>query len=158
MSFSMILRPIKNDRGFTLGELMAALVVFAIVTAVAVPSYLSAQPGLRLNGGAREVLGKLMWARSKAVQLNTTYAVTFPSDYSMQIFNDTNANGTADAGEWSQTVDLQTDYSGITLSKSGSDPTFGGRGTAAGSTTITVSNGTNTKTVTVSATGNVKIN
>ncbi len=157
MCCSKLLGRFRGDEGFTMGELMATLAVFAIVAAIAVPSYLSAQPGLRLNGGAREVLGKLMWARSKAVEQNSTYAVTFPTNTSLQIFNDTNGNGSADVGEWSQTIDIQTDYSGITLSKSGSDPTFNGRGTAAGSTTITISNGSSSKTVSVSATGNVKI-
>ena len=130
-----------------MAELMATLALFSIVAAIAVPSFLSAQPGLRLNGAAREVLGKLMWTRSKAVVQNSTYVVTFPNDHTLQITS----------GAWSQTIDLQTDYSGITLSKSGSDPTFNGRGTAAGITTITISNGSSSKTVTVSATGNVKI-
>lgn len=138
-----------------MAEMMATLALFAIVAAIAVPSYLSAQPGLRLNGGAREVLGKLMWARSKAVQLNTTYAVTFPTDHSLQIT----------AGAWNQTIDLQTDYPGITLSKSGSTPEFNSRGTCVDAsdhttpctTTITITNGSSSKTVTVNATGNVKI-
>ena len=147
----------RDDQGFTLGEMMATLAVFAIVAAIAVPSYLSAQPGLRLNGGAREVLGKLMWARSKAVEQNSTYTVTFPTNHSLQIFNDTNGNASVDVDEWSQTIDLQTDYPGITLSQSGSDPTFNGRGTAAGSTTITISNGSSSRAVTVNVTGNVKI-
>jgi prepilin-type N-terminal cleavage/methylation domain-containing protein len=137
----------NDDHGFTVAELMATLGVFAIVAAIAVPSFLSAQPGLRLNGGAREVLGKLMWTRSKAVEQNSTYTVTFPTDHTLLITS----------GAWSQTIDLQTDYSGITLSKSGSDPTFNGRGTASGSTTITISNGSSSRTVTVSPTGNVKI-
>lgn len=143
MCCSKLTGSFRDDRGFSLGEMMAALAVFAIVAAIAVPSYLSAQPGLRLNGAAREVMGKLMWARSKAVEQNSTYTVTFPTNHSLQI------NG--------QTIDLQTDYPGITLSKSGSDPAFNGRGTAAGSTTITISNGSSSRTVTVSATGNVKI-
>ncbi len=138
---------LSDRRGFTLAELMVAMAVFAIMAAIAMPSYLSMQPGLRLNGAAREVLGKLMWARSKAVEQNSAYAVTFPTDHTLLITS----------GAWSQTIDLQTDYSGITLSKSGSDPTFNGRGTASGSTTITVSNGSSSRTVTVSATGNVKI-
>ena len=138
----------RDDQGFTLSEMMATLAVFAIVAAIAVPSYLSMQPGLRLNGAAREVLGKLMWARSKAVEQNSAYAVTFPTDHTLLI--------TSDA--WSQTIDLQTDYSGITLSKSGSDPTFNGRGTASGSTTITLTNSSGSKVVDVTATGNVKIN
>jgi prepilin-type N-terminal cleavage/methylation domain-containing protein len=157
MGCSKFLGRFKSAQGFTMSELMATLALFAIMAAIAVPSYLSAQPGLRLNGGAREVLGKLMWARSKAVDQNSTYAVTFPTDHSLQIFNDTNVNGSVDVGEWSQTIDLQTDYPGITLSKSGSDPAFNGRGTASGSTTITVSNGSSSRTVTVSPTGNVKI-
>jgi len=146
-----------NKKGFTVVEMMVAMGIFAIMTAIAVPSYLSTQPGLRLNGAAREVLGKLMWARAKAVELNTTYTVTFPTSSTFQIFNDANGNGSADAGEWNQTIDIQTDYPGITFSKSGSDPIFNGRGTASGSTTITVSNGGSTRTVTVSATGNVRV-
>jgi type IV fimbrial biogenesis protein FimT len=131
-----------------MAELMATLALFAVMAAIAVPSFLSMQPGLRLNGAAREVLGKLMWARSKAVEQNSAYAVTFPTDHTLLIT----------AGAWSQTIDLQTDYSGITLSKSGSDPTFNGRGTASGSTTITLTNSSGSKVVDVTATGNVKIN
>jgi type IV fimbrial biogenesis protein FimT len=138
----------RDDQGFTLSEMMATLALFAVMAAIAVPSYLSMQPGLRLNGAAREVLGKLMWARSKAVEQNSAYAVTFPTDHTLLIT----------AGAWSQTIDLQTDYSGITLSKSGSDPTFNGRGTASGSTTITLTNSSGSKVVDVTATGNVKIN
>ena len=143
MCYSKLTGRFKNDQGFTMAEMMVTLALFAVMAAIAVPSYLSMQPGLRLNGAAREVLGKLMWARSKAVEQNSTYVVTFPTNHSLLI------NG--------QTIDLQPDYSGITLSKSGSDPTFNGRGTAAGSTTITISNGSSSRTVTVSATGNVKI-
>jgi type IV fimbrial biogenesis protein FimT len=131
-----------------MAELMATLALFAVMAAIAVPSFLSMQPGLRLNGAAREVLGKLMWARSKAVEQNSAYAVTFPTDHTLLITS----------GAWSQTIDLQTDYSGITLSKSGSDPTFNGRGTASGSTTITLTNSSGSKVVDVTATGNVKIN
>mgnify|MGYP002814168217 FL=1 len=143
MCYSKLTGRFKNDQGFTMAEMMVTLALFAVMAAIAVPSYLSMQPGLRLNGAAREVLGKLMWARSKAVEQNSTYVVTFPTNHSLLI------NG--------QTIDLQPDYSGITLSKSGSDPTFNGRGTASGGTTITVSNGSSSRTVTVSATGNVKI-
>jgi hypothetical protein len=131
--------------------------IITIVTAIGVPSFLAFQPGFRLNGGGREILGKLMWARSEAVERNSTYVVTFPDNHSLQIFNDTNLNGSWDTGEWTQTIDIQTEYSDVTFSASGSNPTFNGRGTASGSTTITITNSSGTKTVTVSPTGNVKI-
>jgi type IV fimbrial biogenesis protein FimT len=132
--------------------------VIGIVASIGIPSYLSVQPGMRLNGAAREVLGKLRWARSKAVEQNNSYIVTFPNSYSITILDDKNGNGTADAGEWTDTINLQTDYSDVTLSKSGDDPTFNSRGTAGGSTTITITNSSGSKTVDVTATGNVKIN
>ncbi|MGH7824607.1 MAG: GspH/FimT family pseudopilin [Candidatus Binatia bacterium] len=149
---------LADIRGFSIAEMMAAMGVFAIVMAVAVPSFLAFQPGMRLNGASREVLGKLMWARAKAVDQNSTYVVIFPTDHSFQIFNDTNGNSALDVGESTQTIDLQTDYSDVTLSKSGADPTLNSRGTAGGTTTITLTNSSGSKTVTVTPTGNVKIN
>jgi len=61
------------------------------------------------------------------------------------------------AGVLIQTVDIQTDHTEVTFSKSGDDPTFNSRGTAGGATTITITNSSGSKTVTVTATGNVRI-
>jgi Tfp pilus assembly protein FimT len=55
-----------------MAELIEMLALLAVMAAIAVPSYLSAQPGLRLNVGVQEVLGKLIWALSKAVEQNGT--------------------------------------------------------------------------------------
>jgi type IV fimbrial biogenesis protein FimT len=151
-------RILLNGRGFTLGEMMTVAGVISVMVAIAVPNYLSFQPTMRLNGAAREVLGKLMWARAQAVQNNNTSVVTFLTDHTFQVFNDANGNGTADANE-TITIDLQTDYSDVTFTVSGSTstPTFNGRGTAASDTTVTITNSSGSKTVTVSPTGNVKI-
>jgi len=148
---------LSDTQGFTLGEVLAVVSIITIVTAIGMPTFLAFQPGFRLNGGTREILGKLMWARAEAVEENSTYVVTFPNNHSMQIFKDDNLNGSWDTGEWTQTIDVQSEYSDITLSVSGSNPTFNGRGTANGSTTITVTNSSGSKTVIVSPTGNVKI-
>jgi hypothetical protein len=98
-----------------------------------------------------------MWARSQAVEENTTYVVIFPTDHKLKVFNDTNGNGSADITEWTETLDIRIPYPDVSLSPSGSHPTFNGRGTAGGNTTITLTNGSGSKIVTVSATGNVKI-
>ena len=76
----------------------------------------------------------------------------------MQILKYNNLNGSWDTGEWTQTIDIQSEYSDVTFAVSGSNPMFNGRGTTNGSTTITVTNSSGFKTVTVSPTGNVKIN
>ena len=149
-----------DNRGFSLAELLAVVGIIGILTAIAVPSFLTMRPGLRLNGAAREVFGKLMWARAQAVEENTTYSVTFPDNHTLTIINDTNGNGVADMGETTETVDIQTDYTDVTFVVGGSDttPNFNGRGTTSGETTITVSNSSGSRIVTVTPTGNVKIN
>jgi type IV fimbrial biogenesis protein FimT len=139
---------LSDIKGFTLAEMMAVTGVLAVLVMVAVPNYVAFQPNLRLNGASREVLGKLMWVRSKAVEENVIYDVTFPTDHTIEIRK---------AGVLIQTVDIQTEYTGVTFSKSGDDPTFNSRGTAGGATTITIINSSGSKTVTVTATGNVRI-
>lgn len=154
-------RQILTDRrGFSLSEILVAVGVFSILTAIAVPSFLSVQPGLRLNGASRQVFGKLMWARAQAVEENITYSVTFPNNHTIQIIRDANANGSADAGESTESVDIQLDYPDCTLSVTSGDttPNFHGRGTTDSETEITITNTTGTRLVTVTATGNVKIN
>jgi len=146
-------------RGFSVGELMTVVSLVGILSAVGIPSFLSFQPSMRLNGAAREVLGRLNWARANAVQNNNTSVVTFLNNHSFQIFNDANGNGSADANE-TVTIDLQSNYSDVTFVVIGSSstPTFNGRGTASADTTVTITNPSGSKTVEISPTGNVKIN
>jgi type IV fimbrial biogenesis protein FimT len=159
VAFKATKRILGDIRGFSIGELMTVVSLIGILAAVGIPSFLSFQPSMRLNGAARELLGKLMWARAHAVQNNNTSVVTFLTDHSFQIFNDANGNGSADANE-TITIDLQTDYPDVTFTLSGTStsPVFNGRGTATADTTVTISNASGSKTVEVSPTGNVKIN
>lgn len=134
--------------------------VFAIVMVIAVPNYIALQPSRRLNGATREVLGKLMWARGKAVEQNNPFVVQVPNNSSLLIFDDKNNNGTLDTGEWSQAINIQANYPDVTISKTGDDPNFNSRGTATVGTppTITLTNSSGSQSITVSVTGNVKIN
>ena len=159
MTFKATKRNLVDSRGFSIAELMTVVSVIGILTAVGIPSFLSFQPSMRLSGAAREVLAKLMWARAYAVQNNNTSTVTFLTNHSFEIFNDSNGNGSADAGE-TITIDLQTDYTDVTFTITGSSssPVFNGRGTATTDTTITISNSSGSKIVEVRPTGNVKIN
>ena len=147
------------NNGFTVAELIVWLGVFGILASIAVPGFVAFQPGFRLNGAAREIFAELMWARAKAVEQSNNFVISFPNNHSLSILDDKNNNGLADAGESTKTVDIQNDYYDATVSKGGGqpDPIFYPRGTAVGNTTLTVTNSSGSRTVTVSATGVVKI-
>lgn len=154
------MRPFSNRFGFSAVELLTAVSLFAIVTAIAVPNFMTFRPTWQLNGAARQVMAELMWARGKAVQENNQFFVSFPTPTSWVTVNDKNSNDAYDAGEWSRTRAFQTEYSDVTLMKEAGhpDPIFTALGTTKGVTTITVANGSGTRTVTVSVTGSVRIN
>jgi prepilin-type N-terminal cleavage/methylation domain-containing protein len=137
---------LTDRRGFSLGEILVAVGIFAILAAIAAPQFLAFRPKNRLNGAARQVYSELMWARSKAVNDNTSYVVTFPTNQTIQI-----------AGSTTKTINIQTEYSDVTLSSSASTITFSSRGTTDVAPTITLTNPGGTKTVTMRITGTASI-
>ena len=126
--------------------MLVAIGVFAILAAIAVPQFIAFRPINRLNGAARQIYSELMWARSKAVNENSSYVVTFPTSQTMLI-----------TGSTSKTVNIEAEYSDVTLTSSASTITFSSRGTTDVAPTITLTNSGGTKTVTVRITGTASI-
>ncbi|MBM5811851.1 MAG: prepilin-type N-terminal cleavage/methylation domain-containing protein [Gammaproteobacteria bacterium] len=79
-------------RGLTLIELMVAVTIFAILMALAVPSFRDAALGARLTAAANDLLASVQLARSEAIKRNVTVTVC------------ASANGTscAASGDWDQ--------------------------------------------------------
>ena len=129
MRFDHFSRRRPDIRGFSIAEMLVAIALFAILAGIAVPQFIAFRPKNRLNGAARQVYSELMWARSKAVNDNTSYVVTFPTNQTMQI-----------AGSTIKTVSIQTEYSDVTLSSSVATITFSSRGTSDVAPIITLTN------------------
>ena len=122
----------QREWGFTLIEMMVVVAVFAIMAAIAIPSFMSMLPGMRLNGAARQVMGDLMAARMKAVKLNHRTKVFFDNSTQYRICDDADNDQTVDSGE-GDVADrsIQTDYHDVTIDKGTyNDPVFQSRGTA----------------------------
>lgn len=145
----------KRETGFTLTELMVTIAVFAILASIAIPTFMSLLPGMRLNGAARQVMTDLMAARMKAVKENNRFRVFFIDNHQYKILDDDNNNNAENSGEWTQTKDIQNEYHDVTFSST-ANPIYYPRGTAWG-TTITLTNSSGSKTVKVAITGRVKI-
>ena len=139
-------RVLTDCRGFSLAEILVAIGIFAILAAIAAPQFVAFRPKNRLNGAARQIYSELMWARSKAVNDNSSYVVTFPTNQTMQI-----------AGSTTKTVNIQTEYSDVTLTSTASTIIFFSRGTTDVAPTITLTNPGGTKSVTIRITGTASI-
>jgi type IV fimbrial biogenesis protein FimT len=151
----------KNQNGFTLMELILVVAVMGIVAAIAIPSFMSFLPGMRVNGAARQVMSDLMDARMEAVKQNHEFKVFFLNNHEYKILDDNDSDGVDDGGlETSKTVDIQNNYSDVTFSSTG-DPIFTPKGivpSLSDTATITIQNSDGgCKKVKVSITGRVKI-
>jgi len=149
----------NKQSGFTLIEMMIVIAIMGIFAGIAIPNFLSYMPKHRLNGAARQVMGDLMAARMQAVSQNNDFKVLFDisiNNHEYTILDDDNNDGNIDVGEWTQTKDIQSEYSDVTFSNVTADPIFRPRGTAYG-TTITLTNSAGSKYVKVAITGRVKI-
>jgi type IV fimbrial biogenesis protein FimT len=137
----------RNNGGFTLIELMAAIGVASILMAIAIPSFLSTLPSLRLTDAARQVATDLQQIRMKAIAQNIPYQITFST--STYVLQRCNGSCTNDSGN----IALPE---GITVTAS-TAPQFQPRGTAAAAATITLSNGSSSTRVCVKTVGRVNI-
>ena len=67
----------QKNFGFTLIELMIAIAIIAIATAIAVPNLIGWLPKHRLGTASRDILSVLQQARLRAVKENADVTVQF---------------------------------------------------------------------------------
>lgn len=153
-----------QQKAFTLVELMTVLAIIAIVALIAAPGLQGVLESNRVTSGANTMLGMLQTARSEAITLRSRTRVCGTTDLQscasspwsgrIMAFRDTNNNGQCDgcgagAGELIRTIELSG-----SISISGSNVvTFAGSGQLASAITLTVSNGSKTKSIDINRIG-----
>jgi len=169
--------------GFTLVELMIAIGIVAILTAIAVPDIINWLPNYRLKAAARDLYSAATKAKGAAVKRNLNCALTFNqvlggTTAAYIVYVDSDSDCEYDFGEtiitqiqaWPKQISLD-------LSKGGGDgltftnnddgnptisfrpigiPTGNGGGFANGTAFLTNTNG-QTRSVVINNVGNVKI-
>lgn len=73
-------RSARAGRGFSMAELLVAISIVAVLTAIAVPSFQTLMLGMRLTSYANELVATSMLARSKAISQNASVTMCQSSD------------------------------------------------------------------------------
>lgn len=158
----------RSDRGYTLFEVLVVLGLIGIITGISVPVFMESNTRNRVWMGSEQLGASIRQARLRAISSNTTYRVVFDCPVEAQVRHLVMTGDPAvddDAGRCNDTLEGD---SGIIEMPSGVGFDAGdatslqvtGRGvfTATGGAiplTISVTDGSNARTLTVSSTGQI---
>jgi type IV fimbrial biogenesis protein FimT len=141
--------------GFTLVELLVTMAVIGIVSSVTAVNVVREIPRYRLTNAASQLAWTFRALRMRAISQHRPVTVTFTNTHVYTVWTDRNTNGSMDSGEV-HTVDIHGAYPGVQLAST-TNPTFHATGTVTNVPTITLTNPSGTKTLTMNILGDVTI-
>jgi prepilin-type N-terminal cleavage/methylation domain-containing protein len=145
-----------SQQGGTLAELLVAVAVFGVVTAAGASVLANMRPTYATHGAARQFFGDMQKARMTAMAHNNRLIITITNSHTYTVHDDTDNDGVQDEGETVTTVDLLTDWPGVSLSPLTSI-TFLPNGSVQAAVSATITAGTCTKTIAINANGRIGI-
>ena len=138
-------RPARAAAGFTLVELAIVLVIFGIVSAIAVPGLNKFLRSLELDGEVQGFATTLRVVRQRAITENNNYVIYWsPTERKLKWWDDDNNNGVQDGPEKSGATSALANW--ITVTNSSTNPfpsdtvTFMPNGSASVSGSVLYSN------------------
>lgn len=138
-------------------ELLATVAVLGTFVGTTMLTSSQVRPLYIVRGAARQVAADLQKTRMSAVTENNRYLVQFTSNHTDTILDDNNNDGIAETGEGVRTVDIDLDWSGVSMSSTGTI-TFLPNGTVVAPVTLTLQKaGTTAKTITISQAGSIRV-
>jgi prepilin-type N-terminal cleavage/methylation domain-containing protein len=141
--------------GFTLVELMMTVAVIGIVSSVATMNVLQQIPRYRLTNAASQLAWTFRGLRMRAISQHHTVQVTLTNNHVYTVWTDLNNNSIVDSGEV-QTVDINVVYPGVQLTSTAA-PIFNSTGTVTNLPTITLTNPSGSKTLTMNILGDITL-
>ena len=98
---NVTMKQIRDNRGFSMMEMMIVLVVIGLLASLAAPSLIQQMPRLETKTQIKQVLSKLREARSLAISRNAPAGVCFDASASTwKVFLDNNpANNLLNSGD-----------------------------------------------------------
>ena len=144
----------RRQAGFSLPELLVVLVVVAIIAAMSTPLFLNYYRTAQVRGAASDIAAYLNQGRQLALQRNTNVCVNITATTIRYNLGGCGGAVWVGAGTDAAGNIATPDY--ITLTTTG-NPVFNYLGAATPAATYTVSRGTYSLTVSVSASGRVLV-
>jgi Tfp pilus assembly protein FimT len=144
----------RGSRGFSLAELSVLLAVIGTLCALSLPAFLSYYQSASIRAAASDVASQLNLGRQMAIQRNQSICVSIGSTAPQYYLG--SCAGTLLLGVTTDSYGSATAHNGVTLTTTG-NPVFSNLGAATPAATITVTQGSRTLSVIVSASGRVTV-
>ena len=144
----------RGQGGFSLAELTVVIAVIGTLSVLSLPFFLSYYQSAQIRAAASDVAAQLNLGRQMAIQRNQNICVTIGT--SAPQYRQGTCGGTILTGATTDASGNASAHDGVTLTTT-ANPIFTNLGAAAPAATITVTQGSRSLSVIVSASGRVTV-